>query len=161
MISIICAVANNNVIGKDNSLIWHLSSDLKRFKKLTENHTIIMGRKTFESLPGVLPKRKHIIFTRDENFSIDNEAVEISNSIDTIIKNFKDSDEEVFVIGGGQIYTAFLPYASKMYLTELQDSFKGDTYFPQLQASHWKVIEKSEPIVENGTTYRFVDYKRN
>lgn len=160
MISIICAVASNNIIGKDNSLIWHLSSDLKRFKKLTQNHTIIMGRKTFESLPGVLPNRKHIIITRDENFSIKNDAVEIYNSIDDIIKNFKESEEEVFVIGGGQIYEALLPHASKMYLTLIENSFEGDTYFPALEESHWEVLEESEPIVENDTTYRFIDYKR-
>ena len=129
MISIIVAVANKNVIGKDNKLIWHISEDLKRFKKITSGNKMIMGRKTFQSLPGVLPNREHIIITRDANFSIDSEMVSICHDLNSLIEKYKNSDEEVFVIGGAEIYTQFLPYADKLYLTKVNHDFEGDTYF--------------------------------
>ena len=108
MLSIIVAKASNDVIGGDNKLLWHISNDLKRFKEITSNHTIIMGRKTFESLPKVLPNRHHIVITRDKNFKVDSEEVTIVNDISDIISKFKDSEEEIFVIGGGEIYKALM-----------------------------------------------------
>lgn len=161
MISMICAIARNNVIGANNSLIWHIPSDLKRFKKITSGHTIIMGRKTFEALPGVLPKRKHIIITRDKNYKVDNENVEIFHSVDDVLKQFKNSSEEVFIIGGGQIYKQFLPYADKLYLTILEKEFEGDTYFPEVNKDEWITEEKSEVITENDIDYYFIDLKRS
>lgn len=161
MISMICAIARNNVIGANNSLIWHIPSDLKRFKKITSGHTIIMGRKTFEALPGVLPKRKHIIITRDKNYNVDNENVEIFHSVDDVLKQFKNSSEEVFIIGGGQIYKQFLPYADKLYLTILEKEFEGDTYFPEVNKDEWITEEKSEVITENDIDYYFIDLKRS
>ena len=161
MISMICAIARNNVIGANNSLIWHIPSDLKRFKKITSGHTIIMGRKTFEALPGVLPKRKHIIITRDKSYKVDNENVEIFHSVDDVLKQFKNSSEEVFIIGGGQIYKQFLPYADKLYLTILEKEFEGDTYFPEVNKHEWITEEKSEVITENDIDYYFIDLKRS
>ena len=91
MISMICAMANNNVIGNGNSMLWHIPSDLKRFKSITSESTIIMGRKTFESLPGVLPKRKHIVITRDKNYTVNNESVEVLHSVDEVLKKYENN----------------------------------------------------------------------
>lgn len=160
MISIICAVASNNVIGNDNKLIWHIPSDLKRFKNITSGHPMIMGRKTFESLPGILPNRKHIIITRNEDYKIDDERVEIFNSVEDVLHKYKDSNEEVFVIGGGEIYKLFINYADKMYLTMLNKAFEGDTYFPEIDMNNWMIDNKSENIIENEIEYYFLDLIR-
>ena len=149
MISIIVATAQNNIIGGDNKLLWHISEDLKRFKKITSHNTIIMGRKTFESLPGVLPNRKHVILTRDKNYSVDNPNVEIIHSKEEIINRFKDSPVEVFIIGGGQIYNEFLPYADKLYLTKVLKDFEGDTSFPHVDENEWSVDYSSEILTNN------------
>ena len=122
MLSIIVAIANENVIGKDNQLIWHLPEDLKRFKEITTGHKIIMGRKTFESLGRVLPNRKHIILCNDMEMDIDNENVEVLDDISKLDKYIK-SDEECFVIGGATIYKLLMPYANKMYITKINQSF--------------------------------------
>ena len=108
MLSIIVAIAKNNVIGKDNKLIWHLPEDLKRFKRLTTNHNIIMGRKTFESLGRVLPNRKHIVLCNDMKLDINDENVEIMDNIDKL-KEYEEAEEENFVIGGATIYKLLLP----------------------------------------------------
>ena len=100
MISIIVAISKNNVIGKDNKLLWNIPEDLKHFKEITLNSKIIMGRKTFESLPGILPKRQHIILTKNKNYKVNSKEVKIVYDFKTIISDFYDSDEEVFVIGG-------------------------------------------------------------
>src|SRR5574344_715098 len=118
MLSIIVAVAKNNVIGKDNKLIWHLPEDLKRFKKLTTGHTIIMGRKTFESLGKVLPERKHLVFSQNPDFKVDNENVEIVHYM-LQIQQYIESEEETFVIGGAMIYNLLMPYVKKMYVTQI------------------------------------------
>ena len=118
MLSIIAAVANNNVIGKDNKLIWKLPADLKRFKMLTSGKVIIMGRKAFESLGRVLPNRKHVVLTRDKSYKVDNENVEIINDLSKIDKYINDSNEN-FVIGGAQIYKLLLQYSKKMYITKI------------------------------------------
>ena len=125
MLSIIVAKAKNNIIGKNNALIWHLPEDLKRFKRLTTGHTIIMGRKTFESLGRVLPNRHHIILCNDQQMQIDNENVEIFSDISKLDKYIND-DEEHFVMGGATIYKLLMPYAQKMYITEIDKDFEGD-----------------------------------
>ncbi|MGL5151787.1 MAG: dihydrofolate reductase [Clostridium sp.] len=160
MISVIVAVASNGVIGGDNKLLWHVSEDLKRFKKLTSNHTIVMGRKTFESLPGILPNRHHVIITRDKNYSVDSDKVSIVHSIDELISKYKHCDEEVFIIGGGEIYNLILPVADKLYLTKILKNFEGDTTFPQINENEWKVTHSSEIFVNNkdDLKYQFVDY---
>lgn len=162
MLSIIVAKAKNNIIGKDNKLIWNISDDLKRFKKLTEHHTIIMGRKTFESLGRVLPNRKHVVLTHNLDFDIDNDNVEIVNSIHDLDK-YINSKEECFVIGGGLIYNLLLPYAQKLYITEIYEEFDGDTFFPKINQGDWTEIErtkgpKNEKITYN---YEYITYIRN
>ncbi|WP_252236803.1 dihydrofolate reductase [Clostridium sp. CH2] len=162
MLSIIVAIAKNNVIGNDNKLIWHISEDLKRFKEITSGKTIVMGRKTFESLPGVLPNRKHIILTRDKNFKVNSECVEIIYDFDELLNKYKNSDDEVFIIGGGEIYKQLLPYSNKLYLTKINKDFDGDTYFPQINYNHFKIDYKSDVITDekSGLEYKFINLSR-
>ena len=148
MISIIVAVAENNVIGKDNQLLWRLSNDLKNFKEITMGHTIIMGRKTFQSLPKVLPGRKHIVLTRDKSFKVSDEMVEVFYSLDEMLLSL-DSQTEYFVIGGGEIYNILMPYCEKLYLTKVREAFQGDTYFPKIDNSKWKKVSKIEGIIDD------------
>lgn len=161
MLSIIVAVAKNNVIGKDNQLIWHLPEDLKRFKKLTTNHTIIMGRKTFESLGRILPNRKHVILCNDAEMNINDENVEILDDISKL-KKYIDSDEENFVIGGATIYKLLMPYTNKMYVTHINQDFEGDVYFPEISENDWKVIEKEKGLKDekNPFDYEYTTYER-
>ncbi len=147
MLSIIVAKAKNNVIGKDNQLIWHLPNDLKRFKKLTTGHTIIMGRKTFESLGRILPNRKQVILSKNKEFNIDNENVEIVNDI-LELKQYIDSNEESFVIGGAAVYKLLMPKVSKMYITEIDKEFDGDVFFSEIDMKEWK-ITYTEPGPED------------
>ena len=161
MLSIIVAIAKNNVIGKDNQLIWHLPEDLKRFKKLTTNHTIIMGRKTFESLGRVLPNRKHVILCNDAEMNVNDENVEILDDISKL-KKYKDSEEENFVIGGATIYKLLMPYTNKMYVTHINQDFEGDVYFPEISENDWKVIEKEKGLKDekNPFDYEYITYER-
>lgn len=161
MLSIIVAKAKNNVIGKDNKLLWHLSDDLKRFKKLTTEHTIIMGRKTFESLGRVLPNRKHIVFTQNPDFKIDDENVEIVHSM-LQIQEYIENDEEAFVIGGAVIYNLLMPYVKKMYVTEIDKDFDGDAFFPRIDEKKWKEVsrEKGPQEEENDFKYEYVTYEK-
>lgn len=154
MLSIIAALNENLVIGKDNKLPWHIPEDLKRFKKLTTGKTIIMGRKTFESLPGILPNRKHIIITGNMDYNYDNDNVEIVHNIDEILK-YEDCKDEVFIIGGGKIYEEFLPHCKKLYLTKVHLKQSGDTYFPKFNMSDYKILE-NEKHEADGITYTFL-----
>jgi len=138
-ISIIVAVAKNNAIGKDNKLLWHLSDDLKRFKKITSGHTVIMGRNTFLSLPkGALPNRKNIVISdkKEEQF----EGCEMAYSIKEALEIAGDT-EESFIMGGGMIYRQMLPIAGALYLTQVHKAFDADTFFPDINFSQWKEIE--------------------
>ena len=161
MLSIIVAKAKNNAIGKDNKLLWHLSEDLKRFKKFTTGHNIIMGRKTFESLGRVLPNRHHIVLCNDMEMNIDDENVEILKDI-SMLDKYINSAEENFVIGGATMYRLLMPYANKMYITEIDKDFDGDVYFPEIDLSEWKVIDKEEgpEDKENDFEYEYVTYER-
>ena len=161
MLSIIVAKAKNNIIGKDNALIWHLPEDLKRFKKLTTGHNIIMGRKTFESLGRILPNRHHIILCNDSQIQIDDENVEILEDISMLDKYIKD-DEEHFVIGGATIYRLLMPYCSKMYITEINQDFEGDVSFPEINLKEWKATEKEQGLkdVKNPYEYQYVIYEK-
>lgn len=161
MLSIIVAIAKNNVIGKDNQLIWHLPEDLKRFKNLTTGHTIIMGRRTFESLGRVLPNRKHIILCNDAVLNIDNENVEVLPDI-SLLDKYINSEEENFVIGGATIYKLLMPYANKMYITKINKEFEGDVYFPEIKDEEWKVVS-TEPGLKNEANpydYEYINYVR-
>ena len=162
MISIIVAIAKDNVIGKDNKLLWHISEDLKRFKRITTSKKMIMGRKTFQSLPGVLPNREHIIVTRDKDFKVDSNQVTIINDLNSLLEKYSKCEEEIFVIGGAEIYTQVLPYAQKLYLTKVEKAFEGDTYFPKFNFDEFKTEYISEQFTDekNGIRYTFIDLKR-
>lgn len=155
MISIIAAIAENNIIGGDNKLLWNIPDDLKRFKNLTSNHTIIMGRKTFESLPGVLPNRHHIVLTRDKNYTINSDSVTIVYNLKEIVDKYENSVEEVFVIGGGEIYLSFLPYCKNLYLTKVHKDFNGDTSFPEINLSKWNITYSSGENISISDSLKF------
>ena len=161
MLSIIVAKAKNNIIGKDNILLWNLPADLKRFKELTTDHTIIMGRKTFESLGRVLPNRKHVVFSQNTNFSVNDENVRIVHSM-LEIKEYIDDENENFVIGGAMIYSLLMPYVTKMYVTEIDKDFEGDSFFPKIDLEKWKEVsrEKGPKDEENKLDFDFVIYER-
>lgn len=161
MLSIIVALAKNNVIGKDNKLIWHLPEDLKRFKKLTTGHTIIMGRKTFESLGRVLPNRKHIVLTNNSNMKIEDENVEVISDI-KLLDSYINSKEENFIIGGASIYSLLMPYANKMYITKIDEEFEGDVYFPEIDNKIWQEVERERGIKneKNPYNYEYITYIR-
>ena len=148
-ISIIVAIAENGAIGFENKLLYWLPNDLKRFKALTTGHTIIMGRKTFESLGRVLPNRHHVVLTHaDESFFP--EEVEVVHSFADVFTKYRDVEEDVFVIGGGEVYRLFFSYAEKMYLTQVNEIyFNADTYFPEIDARNWDVRDLME-IDEDG-----------
>ena len=161
MLSIIAAISENNVIGKDNKLLWHLPEDLKRFKELTTGHTIIMGRKTFESLGGILPDRKHIVLTRDMNYNIDSDWVKVVHDIEEL-KDYINDDNENFVIGGALIYKQLERYTQKMYITKIYKTFEGDAYFPKINEDEWKEIEREKGLKDkkNPFDYEFITYVR-
>lgn len=139
MIIMIAAAAENNALGKNNDLLWHLPDDFKRFKQLTTGHHIIMGRKTFESFPKPLPNRTHIIVTKQKDYKP--EGCLIANSIEEAIQ-MVPADEDAFVIGGGEIYNLAMPYADKIELTRVNDSFEADTFFPAID-SDWELKSSS------------------
>ena len=137
MITIIAAVSENNALGKDNKLVWHLPNDFKRFKELTTGHYIIMGRKTFESFPKPLPNRTHIIVTRQKYYSP--EGCIVVNSIEEAIAKCPKK-EEIFIIGGGEIYKQSLPYSDKIQLTRVHGNLEADTHFPEINLNIWKLV---------------------
>ena len=161
MLSIIVAKAKNNIIGKDNKLLWHLPDDLKRFKELTIGHNIIMGRKTFESLGEILPNRKHIVFTQNPDFKINDENVQVVHSM-LEIQEYIEKDEENFVIGGAMIYNLLMPYVTKMYVTEIEKDFQGDAFFPRIDTQVWKEVSRENGMKDenNDFDYDYVVYER-
>lgn len=154
-ISIIVSVSENWAIGKDNKLLWKLSSDLKRFKELTTNHPIIMGQRTFESLPnGALPNRLNIVLSDNIDYSAPN--ILVANSIIgalEIAKSNCGSDCEVFIIGGGMVYKHFLDYADCIYLTTVHTIIEGDTFFPEIDTKKWKLISEEFKEKDNKNEY--------
>lgn len=161
MLSIIVAKAKNNIIGKNNKLLWHLPDDLRRFKELTMGHTIIMGRKTFESLENVLPGRKHIVFTQNPDFKINDENVQVVHSM-LEIQEYIENNEENFVIGGAMIYNLLMPYVTKMYVTEIEKDFQGDAFFPRIDTQVWKEVSREKGVKDenNDFDYDYVVYER-
>ena len=161
MLSIIVAVAENGAIGKDNDLIWYLSNDLKRFKALTTGHTIIMGRKTFESLSkGALPNRTNVVLTKDKSKSFP--KCVMVHSFQEIIEEYQSDSKEHFVIGGGHLYKALLPFANKIYLTRVHQSFEADVFFPEIIMEEWNVEseEQFEASEKNEYPYSFINLVR-
>ena len=158
LISIIAAVSQNRALGKDNQLLWHIPQDLQRFKKLTFGHSIIMGRKTYESIGRPLPNRTNIIITRNCEFKP--EGCLTVSSIKAALQLGKVKDEkEVFIIGGGQIYEQALPFADKLYLTLVEGDFQADTFFPDY-SQFKKVVFKSPTHTYQKYHYRFLELVR-
>lgn len=156
-ISIIACVGKNLELGKNNDLIWHLPNDLKYFKKVTSGKTVIMGRRTFESLPGVLPKRRNIVLQLPNESKID--GVEIFNDIPSILDAVKNEDE-AFIIGGASIYRQFLEYAHKLYLTEVNEKCRdAEVYFPKFDKRRYRKEIVGQDS-DNGIEYNFVIYER-
>ena len=155
MIIQIAAVSENNVLGKDNGLLWHLPKDFKRFKELTTNHYIIMGRKTFESFPKPLPNRTHLIITRDELYGSNlPESCIAFTRIEDAIEYSKDQ-ENVYIIGGGEIYKQTLDISDKVELTRVHTKIEGDTYFPEMDLDKWKLIYEEEVEKDDKHIYDF------
>lgn len=159
MITMIAAAGKNNELGKDNDLIWHLPDDFKRFKKLTTGHYIIMGRKTYESFPKPLPNRTHIIITRNDDYK---PALPEGREKDVIVVNSIDaallksaSDEQPFIIGGGEIYTLGMDVADKIELTRVKGSFEADTFFPEIDTSLWELISEEKQVKDDKHRYAF------
>lgn len=159
MISLIVAVARNRVIGEDNRMIWHISEDLKHFKAITSGHPVIMGRKTFESLGRPLPHRTNVVISRQTDYRA--EGCTVVNSLIAALLLFP-ATEEVFIIGGAQIYAQALPLADRFYLTEVDADYSGDTYFPEWDRSGWRLTEhKSFPRGEKFPhPFAFLRYDR-
>lgn len=159
-ISIIAAIASNNAIGKDNDLLWHISADLKRFKKLTEGHYIIMGKRTYYSLPKrPLPNRTSMIITDVDGEEID--GCLMAYSIEDAIAKM-NRDGENFIIGGGSIYKQFMSYANKLYITRVHKDFDADTFFPEMLTYEWQIVSKEDVLddPQNDFAYTFEIYER-
>lgn len=160
-ISIIVALAKNRAIGKNGDLIWHLSNDLKHFKEVTSGHTVIMGYKTYASLPGkkALPKRRNIIIS--SHLTEAPEGFEVANSILDAMKMVYN-EEEVFIIGGGMIYEQFLPIADLLYLTKIDKDYEADTFFPIINYDRYNLIDlkviDDDPQID--CSYRFETWER-
>lgn len=152
-LTIIVAAAENNAIGMDNKLIWHLSDDLKRFKTLTNGHYIIMGRKTFESFPKPLPNRTHVVITRQRDYKVP-EGVILVNSLSDAIDASK-SDAQPYIIGGGQIYKQALSLVDKIELTRVHENFDADTYFPEIDPTVWKETANTFHKKDDKHSYEF------
>lgn len=162
MISIIVAMAQNNVIGKDNDLPWKLPTDLKRFKEITSGHTIIMGRKCWESIPEKfrpLPNRTNVVLTRNKDYVA--EGAKVSDYLVGLLTADSDQNEEIFIIGGADIYKESFPYANKLYLTRVLADIEGDVFLEGLVETDWLLESFEGPFNENGLDYRFETYVRN
>lgn len=156
MIKIIVAMSKNRVIGNNNQLIWKLSSDLKRFKELTTNNPVVMGRKTYESIGRPLPNRRNIVITRNTEYSV--EGCEIVSSLEEALLL---TNNDCFIIGGGEIYTQSLEIADKIYLTLVHNDFEGDTKFPELGKDWVKISRKDfKADDKNEYDYSFIEYER-
>ena len=158
-LTIIAAVSINNIIGLDNKLIWNIPKDLKRFKELTSGHSVIMGRKTFESLPFPLPNRRNIVVTRNKNYI--KSGIEVFNNINDAILACK-SDFQPFVIGGGEIYSQTINIADKIELTRIYKEFEGDAFFPDISLDTFELINEEIHFLDDidNTKYSFLTYKK-
>ena len=159
-IVIIVAVAQNRVIGKDNRLLWNIPEDMARFKALTSGHTVLMGRKTWESLPPrfrPLPGRRNIVISRQTDYAAP--GAELAHSLDSALA-LAASDETVFIIGGAEIYRQTLPLAERLEITEVELSPEGDSWFPEIPADEWQVATKTAPSANGGTGFSFLTYRR-
>jgi len=156
--SIIVAISENHVIGKDNKLLWHLPKDLKHFKDITTDHTVIMGRKTYDSVGKPLPKRRNIIITRQ---TVTIKGCEVVNSIDDALKLCTD-ENEVFIVGGAEIYKQAMKLTDRIYLTIVHKNFDGDSFFPEIDDAEWKEVSREdfEPDAKNLIPFSFITLER-
>lgn len=156
MINMIVCKNNFDYIGKDNKTLYHIPKDLAFFKRKTVNHVIIMGRKTFESLPGMLPNREHWVITRDSSFN----KARSFNSIDDVLEAI-DPNVDYYIIGGGEIYKQFMPYADCLYVTEVDDFKVGDVRFPSIDMTKWSLsVSRTDVDEKSNLTLRFKKYLR-
>lgn len=152
MIIMIAAVAENNALGKNNELVWHLPNDFKRFKSLTTGHHIIMGRKTFESFPKPLPNRTHIVITRQKDYNP--EGCIVVDSMEKAIAICPENDTS-YIIGGGEIYHLGLPFTDKLEITRVHHNFEADAFFPEINLNNWKEIESEYNTIDEKHQYAF------
>jgi dihydrofolate reductase len=160
MISFLVAMDQKRTIGKDNDLPWHLPADLKYFKQVTMGHPIVMGRKTHEAIGRVLPGRENIVLTREKSYT--SPGCTVIHSIEDLLNIDKEKDEEVFVIGGAEIFKEVFTSADRLYITLIEDVFEGDTYFPDFDQSEWEVVSKEKGIKDekNPYDYYYIVFKR-
>jgi dihydrofolate reductase len=161
VIKILVACDENRVIGKDNQLIWHLPADLKRFKALTTGHVILMGRKTFESIGKPLPNRTTIVITRQTDFKA--EGTITAHSVEEAILKAKSlSRDDIFIVGGAEIYTISLDLADQILLTQLHDIFDGDAFFPEIAQDTWEIVNRERGLTDekNPFQYSFITYQK-
>ncbi|QZP18163.1 dihydrofolate reductase [Methylophilales bacterium] len=156
-ISIIVAASENLVIGYRNALPWHISEDLKNFKQITINHSVVMGRKTFESIGKPLKERRNIVISRDRTLKI--EGVEVVNSLDEAIHRTKN-ENEIFIIGGEQIYKIAMPIATHMHITKVYNNIKGDAFFPAFDENEWKILTQKDSETNEGLKFSFIEYQK-
>ncbi len=163
-ISLIAAIAQNNAIGKNNDLLWHLPADMQHFKRTTEGCTVITGRKNYESIPErfrPLPNRINIVVTRNENYNAP--GANVVSSLEAALQLAEQSDEgEVFIIGGGEIYSQSINLANKLYITKVFHNFDGDTYFPKIDTLLWKLTKCSDINTDEKSQlqYQFIEYEK-
>jgi dihydrofolate reductase len=158
---IMAAKASNNIIGKDNNLVWHLPADLKFFKQTTKGHTLIMGRKTFESLANPLPQRDSWIITRNKDYQ--RAGITVFNSLESAIEaGVQKGLESIFILGGGEIYRQSMDLANRLIITEVHHEFEGDTYFPEIDPETWGEVSREEHTADEKNKYdfAFVQYER-
>lgn len=159
MLTMIAAAAENNALGKNNDLVWHLPDDFKRFKRLTSGHHIIMGRKTFESFPKLLPNRTHVIITRQKDYKPKDTIV--VSSLEEAIKVSK-LDEQPFIIGGGEIYKMGMEEATKIELTRVHGEFDADTFFPEINEEQWELVKEQfhEKDEKHDYAFTYLTYEK-
>jgi dihydrofolate reductase len=160
MISLIAAVAQNRAIGQNNQLLWHLPEDMRHFRETTRGKTVLMGRKTWDSLPAAfcpLPGRRNIVLTRDADYVA--RGAETAHSLDEALGLAGDNDE-AFIIGGAELYRQGLPLAQRLYLTEISETRQGDVFFPEISAVDWQEVSRSTPCNNAGLAFAFVLYQR-
>lgn len=154
-------MGKNQIIGSKNDMPWHLPNDLAHFQKVTTGHTIVMGRKTYESIGKPLPNRNNVVLTRQKGGFP--KEVHIIHDINEVYKwDEQNPEEEIFIIGGGNIYKQALPFADRLYITKINHTFEGDTYFPSFSNNEWEITSKTKGIKDknNPYDYEFLQYER-